>query len=84
MARLAECLRYYVTDRLNNHPGWQDLKVRRLPYIEDMYAWRFTPIDLCLELTTSFAYSVETLGLTIGFELLKGVIYRPVISRHFS
>ncbi|XP_033626841.1 5'-3' exoribonuclease 2-like isoform X2 [Asterias rubens] len=27
MARLAECLRYYVTDRLNNHPGWQNLKV---------------------------------------------------------
>ncbi|XP_033114384.1 5'-3' exoribonuclease 2-like [Anneissia japonica] len=27
MAYLAECLRYYVTDRLNNHPGWKDLKV---------------------------------------------------------
>ncbi|XP_022087617.1 5'-3' exoribonuclease 2-like [Acanthaster planci] len=27
MARLAECLRYYITDRLNNALGWQNIKV---------------------------------------------------------
>ena len=27
MFRLAECLRYYVHERLNNDPGWKDVKV---------------------------------------------------------
>lgn len=27
MERLATCLRYYVTDRLNNNPGWKNLKI---------------------------------------------------------
>ena len=27
MFKLAECLRYYVHDRLNSDPGWQDVKV---------------------------------------------------------
>ena len=27
MDRLAECLRYYITDRLNNDPGWKNVKV---------------------------------------------------------
>ena len=27
MFRLANCLRYYVHDRLNNDPGWKDIKV---------------------------------------------------------
>ncbi|KAG1674258.1 5'-3' exoribonuclease 2 [Nymphon striatum] len=27
MARLAECLNYYIYDRLNNNPGWKDIKV---------------------------------------------------------
>ncbi|XP_072023594.1 5'-3' exoribonuclease 2-like [Amphiura filiformis] len=27
MFRLADCLRYYVTERLNNNPGWANLKV---------------------------------------------------------
>ncbi|XP_029633751.1 5'-3' exoribonuclease 2 [Octopus sinensis] len=27
MFRLAECLRYYVHDRLNNSPGWENIKV---------------------------------------------------------
>ena len=27
MFRLANCLRYYVHDRLNNDPGWRDIKV---------------------------------------------------------
>ncbi|XP_038071349.1 5'-3' exoribonuclease 2-like isoform X2 [Patiria miniata] len=27
MARLAECLRYYITDRINNGLGWQNIKV---------------------------------------------------------
>ncbi|XP_071484047.1 5'-3' exoribonuclease 2-like [Diadema antillarum] len=27
MFRLADCLRYYVTDRLNNDPGWRNIQV---------------------------------------------------------
>jgi 5'-3' exoribonuclease 2 len=27
MARLAECLQYYVADRLNHDPGWRDIEV---------------------------------------------------------
>ena len=27
MHRLAECLRYYVHDRLNHDPGWKNIKV---------------------------------------------------------
>ncbi|XP_059473888.1 5'-3' exoribonuclease 2 homolog isoform X2 [Neocloeon triangulifer] len=27
MARLSECLHYYIHDRLNNDPGWQNIKV---------------------------------------------------------
>lgn len=27
MFRLAECLRYYIHDRLNNDPAWKNLKV---------------------------------------------------------
>ena len=27
MFKLAECLRYYVHDRLNNDPGWRNIKV---------------------------------------------------------
>lgn len=27
MARLADCLRYYISDRLSNEPGWRGLKV---------------------------------------------------------
>jgi len=27
MFRLADCLRFYVHDRLNNDPGWQGIKV---------------------------------------------------------
>jgi 5'-3' exoribonuclease 2 len=27
MHKLAECLRYYVNDRLNNDPGWKNIKV---------------------------------------------------------
>lgn len=27
MFRLADCLRFYVHDRLNNDPGWKDVKV---------------------------------------------------------
>lgn len=29
MQRLAECLRYYVHDRLNNDPGWRNIEVTR-------------------------------------------------------
>ena len=27
MHRLADCLRYYVHDRLNSDPGWKNIKV---------------------------------------------------------
>lgn len=27
MFRLADCLRYYIHDRINNDPGWQNIKV---------------------------------------------------------
>lgn len=27
MFRLADCLRYYIHDRLNNDPGWQNIKI---------------------------------------------------------
>ena len=27
MFRLADCLRFYVHDRLNNDPGWSNIKV---------------------------------------------------------
>lgn len=27
MARLSDCLKYYIHDRLNNDPGWQGIKV---------------------------------------------------------
>lgn len=27
MARLSACLHYYVHERLNNDPGWRDIKV---------------------------------------------------------
>lgn len=27
MFRLADCLRYYIHDRLNNEPGWQNIKI---------------------------------------------------------
>ena len=27
MFRLADCLRYYIHDRLNNDPGWQNIEV---------------------------------------------------------
>ena len=27
MFRLADCLRYYVHDRINNNPAWKNLKV---------------------------------------------------------
>ena len=27
MANLSICLRYYIADRLNNDPGWKNIKV---------------------------------------------------------
>ena len=27
MFRLAECLRYYIHDRLNTDPGWKNVKI---------------------------------------------------------
>lgn len=27
MAKLSECLHYYIHDRLNNCPGWRNIKV---------------------------------------------------------
>jgi len=27
MANLSICLRYYISDRLNNDPGWKNIKV---------------------------------------------------------
>lgn len=27
MARLSACLHYYIHDRLNNDPGWKNIKV---------------------------------------------------------
>ena len=27
MANLSLCLRYYIADRLNNDPGWKNIKV---------------------------------------------------------
>lgn len=27
MFRLADCLRYYIHDRINTDPGWQNIKV---------------------------------------------------------
>ena len=27
MANLSKCLRYYISERLNNDPGWKNIKV---------------------------------------------------------
>lgn len=29
MANLSICLRYYIADRLNNDPGWKNIKVNK-------------------------------------------------------
>ena len=29
MANLSRCLRYYIADRLNNDPGWKNIKVNQ-------------------------------------------------------
>ena len=37
MANLSICLRYYIADRLNNDPGWKNIKVGLRETVDPIY-----------------------------------------------
>ena len=39
MANLSICLRYYIADRLNNDPGWKNIKVSTVSQSHNVIVW---------------------------------------------